>query len=186
MAEGASRADPAGRPRAVLGMIWAQARGGVIGAGGAMPWHLPEDLAHFRATTAGHPVIMGRATWDSLPRRFRPLPGRRNIVVTRDPRWSADGAQACGTPDEAVRAALDAAPSGEIWVTGGSQIYRSLLAHADLCVVTDIDTEVAGDAFAPAIDPDVWEQDPSEWQVSERTRLRYRFRTLRRRAAGGA
>src|SRR5699024_1639276 len=109
----ASRADPPARPPAALGMIWAQAHGGVIGAGGAMPWHLPEDLAHFKATTAGHPVIMGRATWDSLPPRFRPLPGRRNIVVTRDPRWSAEGAQACRTPDEAVHAAREAAASGE-------------------------------------------------------------------------
>jgi len=167
-------------------MIWAQAHGGVIGAGGAMPWHLPEDLAHFKATTAGHPVIMGRATWDSLPPRFRPLPGRRNIVVTRDPRWSAEGAQACRTPDEAVHAAREAAASGEVWVTGGSQIYRSLLPYADLCVITDIDTDVDGDTVAPAIDSGLWDEQRSEWLVSERTGLRYRFRTLRRRAAGRA
>ena len=80
------------RPR--IGLIWAQARGGVIGKDGAMPWHLPEDLAHFKRTTLGCPVIMGRKTWDSLPPKFRPLPGRRNIVVTRNTQWQADGAEA--------------------------------------------------------------------------------------------
>ena len=105
-----------------LGLIWAQARGGVIGAGGTMPWHLPEDLAHFRAATMGAPVIMGRRTWESFPDRFRPLPGRRNIVVTRDPEWVDAGAEAVGSLDEALalypapapprRAAPESAPRG--------------------------------------------------------------------------
>ena len=94
-------AAPVGHPGS-LGLIWAQARGGVIGAGGTMPWHLPEDLAHFRAATMGAPVIMGRRTWESFPDRFRPLPGRRNIVVTRDPEWADAGAEAAGSLDEAL------------------------------------------------------------------------------------
>ena len=77
----------------MIGLIWAQAANGVIGRGGALPWHLPEDLAHFRDTTRGSTVVMGRRTWDSLPDRFRPLPGRRNVVLTRHDTWTADGAE---------------------------------------------------------------------------------------------
>ena len=105
----------AGDPRAggrltVLGLIWAQsvARPGqpsIIGRDGRLPWHLPEDLAHFRAVTRGHPVIMGRRTWDSLPPRFRPLPQRRNIVLTADRDWSAPGAEAAANPDAALKLA---------------------------------------------------------------------------------
>ncbi len=166
-------------------MIWAQARGGVIGAGGAMPWHLPEDLAHFKAVTAGHPVIMGRATWDSLPPRFRPLPGRRNIVVTRDHGWRADGATAVHSTVEALAEAGSAA-AREVWVTGGAQIYSALLPHADLCAVTDIDVDVDGDTLAPALDAQWVDVAPAEWQVSARSGLRYRFRTLRRHAPGSS
>ncbi|WP_328592908.1 dihydrofolate reductase [Tomitella fengzijianii] len=164
-------------------MIWAQARGGVIGASGTMPWHLPEDLAHFKAVTAGHPVIMGRATWDSLPPRFRPLPGRRNIVVTRDRGWHADGATAVHSTADAL-AEASPAPSREVWVTGGAQIYSALLPHAELCAVTEIDVDVAGDTLAPVLGTDWFDAAPSEWHVSERSGLRYRFRTLRRRAPG--
>ena len=81
-----------------LGLVWAQARGGVIGKDGGMPWHVPEDLAHFKAVTSGHPVIMGRRTWESFPARFRPLPGRRNIVVTASPSWAEPGAERAGQP----------------------------------------------------------------------------------------
>ena len=173
--------------RPTVGMIWAQARGGVIGAEGGMPWHLPEDLAHFKATTAGCPVIMGRATWDSLPSRFRPLPGRRNIVVTRDRRWSADGAVVVHSAEDALAAAsagggaATAAPPGEVWVTGGAQIYAALLPYADVCVVTDIDTDVRGDTVAPALGAQWTEADVSGWKTSGESGLRYRFRTLRRR-----
>src|SRR5699024_616550 len=87
---GADRAESAGGPR--IGLIWAQARGGVIGAGGTMPWHLSEDLKHFSRTTTGSPVVMGRRTWESFPPRFRPLPGRTNIVIAREDAVAADGA----------------------------------------------------------------------------------------------
>jgi len=131
-----------------LGLIWAQARGGVIGRGGVLPWHLPEDLAHFKRTTLGAPVIMGRKTWESLPPRFRPLPGRQNIVITRDAQWQAPGADRAGTLDEAL-ALCASAPVA--WITGGAEIFRLALPRAHEAIVTEIDADFAGDTFAPAM-----------------------------------
>lgn len=93
-----------------IGMIWAEARGGAIGRDGEMPWHLPEDLAHFKQSTLGEPVIMGRRTWESLPERFRPLPGRENLVVTRDASYSAPGAAVRSSLPAAIQAAERPAP----------------------------------------------------------------------------
>ena len=104
-----------------LALVWAQATGGVIGADGVMPWHLPEDLAHFRRTTAGAPVLMGRTTWESLPERFRPLPGRANIVVSRQIGYPAPGALVV----DSIEAGRAAAGPGRTWVMGGAQIYRA-------------------------------------------------------------
>ena len=148
----------------MIGLVWAQARDAagrpVIGAGGTMPWHLPEDLAHFKRLTSGHPVVMGRRTWDSLPPRFRPLPGRTNVVVTRQTGWgpgdpAPDGGRPAGagsTPvhvvgsvEEALglaRAAARATGSGEVWVMGGAQLYAATIGAADRCVVTEIDAVV--------------------------------------------
>jgi dihydrofolate reductase len=134
-----------------IGLIWAQARGGVIGKGGVMPWHLPEDLAHFKRTTLSHPVIMGRKTWDSLPPRFRPLPGRDNIVVTRQPDWHEIGVQRASS----LREALQKIEHFErVWVIGGAQIYAQALPLADEVVVTEIDADFDGDAFAPTLGPE--------------------------------
>src|SRR5690606_3303315 len=100
----ASPGDPRGGGGMTwAGLIWAEAHGGVIGAGGGMPWHVPEDLAHFKETTLGTAVVMGRKTWDSLPERFRPLPGRENIVITRQQHWSEEGAVRASNVREAVR-----------------------------------------------------------------------------------
>jgi hypothetical protein len=115
------------RPEARIGMIWAQAATGVIGRDGTMPLHLPEDFEHFRRTTEGHPVIMGRRTWDSLPDRFRPLPGRTNIIVTRDQDWSAAGAIRAGSLHYAVVVALGQPDPGPIWIIGGGTLYRTQL-----------------------------------------------------------
>lgn len=131
-----------------LGLIWAQARNGVIGKGGVLPWHLPEDLAHFKRTTLGAPVIMGRKTWDSVPPRFRPLPGRRNVVVTRDAGWHAAGAERAGTLEEAIALCGDAPVA---WVTGGAEIFRLAIPRADVAVVTEIEAEFEGDVHAPAL-----------------------------------
>jgi dihydrofolate reductase len=150
-------------------LIWAQARAGTIGRGNGIPWQLPEDMAHFKELTLGHTVVMGRLTWESLPERFRPLPGRRNIVVSRDAGYVADGAEVVtAVPDEV-----------DGWVIGGAQLYASALPRASVCEVTEIDLDVPdGDAFAPVLD-DTWMGTPGEWQTS-RTGLRYRFCSYRR------
>ena len=133
-----------------LGLIYARARNGVIGHNGTLPWHLPEDLAHFKAVTQGCPVIMGRHTWDSLPPRFRPLPGRRNIVVTRQAGWQADGAERAGSLEQAVALCGDVP---QAWVIGGAQLYAQAMDLAQVAEVTEIDRDYEGDAFAPTLGP---------------------------------
>jgi dihydrofolate reductase len=164
-----------------LALIWAQAENGVIGADGRMPWHLPEDLAHFKELTLGAPVVMGRRTWDSLTDRFRPLPGRRNIVVTRAADWVAEGADVARSLDAALT--MDAAPT--TWIIGGAQLYAATIARADRLEVTDIAIAPSGDAFAPAIDRTVWsptrETADAPWLTS-RTGLEYRFVSYTRAA----
>jgi dihydrofolate reductase len=146
-----------------LGLIWAQARGGVIGKGGVLPWHLPEDLAHFKRTTLGAPVLMGRRTWDSVPPRFRPLPGRQNIVITRDANWRAPGAERAGTLEEALALCAGAQT---VWVTGGAEIFRLAIPRADVAVITEIDAEFEGDVHAPALG-DGWKETGCERHVSQ-------------------
>ncbi|MGQ7310273.1 dihydrofolate reductase [Microbacterium arabinogalactanolyticum] len=149
------------------GLIWAEAEGGVIGAAGGMPWHVPEDLAHFKEITLGDPVIMGRRTWESLPERFRPLPGRENIVITRQQDWAAEGVRRAADIDEAVRG-LD-----RMWFIGGSDIFRQVIGQADRLEVTELDLRVDGDVFAPSREG--WRLvDEGEWETS-RTGIRYRF-----------
>jgi len=132
-----------------LNLIYARAANGVIGKGGALPWHLPQDMAHFKRLTAGCPVIMGRKTWDSLPARFRPLPGRANIVVTRQGDWAQPGALRAGSLPQAL-ALCAGAP--EVWVIGGAQIYVAALPLAQRAVVTEIARHFEGDAYAPQLD----------------------------------
>lgn len=139
------------QPSTRLHLILARAANGVIGKDNALPWHLPEDMAHFKRTTLGHPVIMGRKTWDSLPAKFRPLPGRLNIVVTRDAQWQAEGASRAGSLSEAMALC----PEGsDAWVIGGAQIYAAALPLAETAVVTEIARDFEGDAFAPTFGPD--------------------------------
>lgn len=153
--------------RMMVGLIWAEAHGGVIGAEGGMPWHVPEDLAHFKQITLGTPVVMGRKTWDSLPERFRPLPDRENIVITRQQDWAAAGARRAATVEEAVRG------HDRVWIIGGAEIFRQVIADADRLEVTELDVDVAGDAYAPS--KAGWRLvDEGEWQTS-RTGIRYRF-----------
>lgn len=144
-------------------LIYARAANGVIGHNNAMPWHLPEDMKHFQQLTHGHPVIMGRKTWDSLPERFRPLPQRTNIVVTRNPGWTAAGALRA----ESLSAALKQASAyGEtIWVMGGAQIYAQALPLANSIEVTIIDRNYEGDAYAPELGPQ-WQEAARENHVS--------------------
>ena len=166
-----------------LGLIWAQARGGVIGADGSLPWHLPEDLKLFRERTTGSTVVMGRRTWDSLPERFRPLPGRTNVVLTSDPGWSAAGARRAGSVDDVL------AEPGAVWVIGGGAVYAAFLPHAERLVVTDVDLDVAGDTWAPAIGAE-WHRTartPDDgWSVSASTGLRYAVSEYARGPVGSA
>ena len=155
-----------------VGLVWAQDRDGVIGRDGALPWHLPEDLAHFRALTRGATVVMGRATWESLPERFRPLPGRRNVVLSRRPGYGAAGAD--------VRDSLGAALAdvdGPVWVIGGAQVYAQAQSLADRAAVTEVDVRVDGDALAPRLD-ERWQRigtDPADGWHRSTTGLAYRF-----------
>lgn len=142
-----------------LNLIYARARNGVIGRHNALPWHLPEDLAHFKRHTQGCPVIMGRKTWDSLPPRFRPLPGRLNAVLTRDENWIQNGTHRFDT----LQSSLDFLKNQpEVWVIGGAQVYAQALPLAQRVLVTEIDADYEGDAFAPALGP--------EWVETQRER----------------
>ncbi|MCZ2498181.1 dihydrofolate reductase [Xylophilus sp. Kf1] len=137
-------------------LIFARAANGVIGRDNALPWHLPEDMAHFRELTRGCPVVMGRQTWDSLPPRFRPLPGRRNIVLSRQTGWAADGAERADGLAQALALAADAA---DVWIIGGAQVYAQALPFAHSAEVTEIHRDFVGDAQAPVLDASLWRQD---------------------------
>ena len=163
-----------------LTIVAAVARGGVIGRDGALPWHLPEDMAHFRTVTLGHPVVMGRRTWESLPERFQPLPGRRNVVVTRNPDWSAEGAERSGSLEEAL-----ALLEGEVRVSviGGGELFAAALPLADELLLTEIDEEVEGDTFFPAWDRRAFDEVSRDDRVSK-DGPRYAFITYARRGTG--
>ena len=161
-----------------LNLIYARAANGVIGVNGTLPWHLPEDMAHFKRTTAGCPVIMGRKTWDSLPPRFRPLPGRDNIVVTRQPDWCDTGARRAASLSQAVALCAGAA---EIWVIGGAQIYAEAAPLAQRAVVTEIDRDFDGDAYAPMLG-DGWHETTRDTQLAGNG-LPFSFVTFEKRGA---
>ncbi|MGZ0711195.1 dihydrofolate reductase (plasmid) [Coraliomargarita sp. W4R53] len=167
-----------------IGLVWAEAAHGVIGAEGGMPWHVPEDLAHFKAVTLGAPVIMGRRTWDSLPEHFRPLSGRSNIVVTRNAAWSADGAETASSLDDALTSAERDSPEW-VWVIGGGGLFVESIARASRLEVTELNLEVAGDTFAPERGGwSVSAADPADgWHLSSRG-VSYRFLTFLREEGG--
>lgn len=180
----------------MLGAIWAQSLDGVIGDGVVMPWHVPEDLKHFKEATMGAPVIMGRKTWESLNPKFRPLPGRENIVLSRrEPgEWSAGA-----TVVDSIDAALETAP-GDAWITGGSQLYNSALDRVDTIELTLMGVQV-GDAYgddavlAPKVPEEFSLSADSDWLTSASGHLtipgqppselpmKYRFLTYDRKAA---
>ena len=139
---------PPPRPRITL--LAARARDGAIGRGNALPWHLPEDLRHFKETTLGHPIAMGRRTFESIG---RPLPGRRTLVASRDPAWSHPGCERVASLDDAIERC---AGLPELFVVGGGQLYAEAMPRADRLIVTDVEIDVDGDTFFPPIDPDEW------------------------------
>ena len=139
-----------------VSLIWAEAADRVIGADGSIPWQLPEEQQHFKRLTMGATVVMGRGTWESLPSSVRPLPGRRNIVVTRQPSYDAPGAEVASSLEDA----LERAKGDDVWVIGGATIYQQALPHADRVVRTRVHLQVEGDTRAPVLD--------SQWTMVER------------------
>jgi dihydrofolate reductase len=162
-----------------LVLVVARARNGVIGNNGALPWHLPADLKRFKAMTVGKPVVMGRKTFDSIG---KPLPGRHNIVLTRDRGWRADGVTVAANLAEAVAAAgLDPrARADEIMVIGGAQIYAEALPSATRIELTEVDAAPDGDTRLPPFDPTRWRETARETHPPADGRLGYAFVTLTR------
>jgi dihydrofolate reductase len=151
-------------------------RNGVIGSGGALPWHLPADLKHFRTLTMGKPIIMGRRTHESIG---RPLPGRENVVLTRDPDYRAPGCTVLHSVEAVLARFADAA---EIVVAGGADIYRALLPHAARIYLTRVHTEAAGDTHFPDYDPGAWDEiERQEFPADEKNRFACSFSVLERR-----
>jgi len=149
----------------------------VIGRANGIPWRLPEDQARFKELTLGHAVVMGRLTWDSLPAKVRPLPGRRNVVVTRQADFVADGATVVGSLEDGLTAhGQERSDSGDVWVIGGAQIYALALPLATRCEVTEVDVPLTpedDDALAPVLD-EAWVGTTGDWSTSA-SGLRYRF-----------
>ena len=160
----------------MLSIIAAVARNGVIGKDNQLLWHLPEDMRHFRETTRGKPVIMGRKTWESLPDAFRPLPGRNNIVVSRNPAYQPAGASLASTLNDAI---LKAGDAEEVFVIGGAELYRQAMPIADRLYLTEIDQEFEGDVSFPHIQESNWEEASREVQHST-SGIRYSFVRYRR------
>lgn len=161
----------------MIGLIWAQADGGVIGSNGTIPWRLPEDQARFKELTMGSAVLMGRLTWESLPASVRPLPGRRNLVLTSDEAWCAEGGERVASVEAAAGLV-----EGDLWVIGGAAVYRAALPIADRADVTEIDLDCDGDVFAPELDSSWHPVSAGPWQVSTGG-LRYKVTTYVRVAA---
>lgn len=141
-----------------VNLIVAWERNRVIGRAGTLPWHLPEDLRHFKRTTLGHPIVMGRKTWESIGRA---LPGRRSIVVTRNSRFTAPGGETAGSLAQAL-AMCAGAP--EVFVIGGAQLFAEALPLAQRLIVTEIDADFEGDTFFPPYDPAAWRETARENQ----------------------
>ena len=162
-----------------INLIWAEAHNHVIGLKGVMPWHLPEDLAHLKRTTLGATVIMGRKTWESIPAKFRPLPGRINIVVSRQTDFLAGQAAIGMQAASSLEAALSmTSEHSEVWVIGGAQIYKQALPLANKIIITEIDATFEGDAFAPTLGRE-WTETMRESFVAANG-LRYAFVTYLR------
>jgi len=139
----------------MITLVAAVARNGCIGKDGALPWRIPEDMQRYRRITMGKVVVMGRKTWESIPAKFRPLPGRTNVVVTRNPDYQLpDGVER----SPSLEAALAVHAGAEVIVNGGGEIYARAMPRADALDITHVDRDVDGDTFFPAIDPVVWRE----------------------------
>ncbi len=155
-------------------MVAARARGGVIGLGGHMPWHLPADFAHFKKVTLGHPLVLGRSTFESIG---RPLPGRQSIVLTRDPSWSYDGVLVARSVEEAIRIGREL--DDTVSIGGGGVVYADAMPHATHQILSEIDADFDGDTHYPAFDEAEWEETAREGHRDDV--LPWEARWLRRR-----
>lgn len=159
----------------MISLIVATSTNNVIGVNGELPWRLSDDLRRFRDITMGKPIVMGRKTWDSIG---RPLPGRQNIVITRQPEFVAEGCDVVASVAEALSAAGDAA---EVMIIGGSQVYSLFLPDADRLYVTRVHVEVAGDAFFPPISDSDWRLVDEEYHAAdERNEHAFSFQRFER------
>ena len=159
-------------------LVVARARNGVIGKDNAMPWHLPTDLKRFKAITVGKPVVMGRKTFESIG---KPLPGRHNIVLTRQADWTADGVTVVPNLAEAVAAAgLDPRSRGNVMIIGGAEVYALALPVATRIELTEVDAAPEGDTFLPAFDPTRWREVARETHAADGDRPGFAFVTLER------
>ncbi|MDR2787216.1 MAG: dihydrofolate reductase [Candidatus Accumulibacter sp.] len=164
------------REAPVVSLIAAVARNRVIGRDDRLPWRLPGDMRHFRETTRGKPVIMGRRTWESLPEKFRPLPGRLNVVVSRNPACSVSGAVLAGSLAEAVEKAGN---GDEIFIIGGAELYHQALPLAGRLYLTEIAAEFPGDVLFPEIHADEW-SEVARSRTFEEAGLAYAFAIYQR------
>jgi len=172
--------EMAGKTAPSLTVVVAIDRQRGIGIDNRLPWHLPEDLAHFKRLTSGHAIIMGRKTFDSIG---RPLPNRRSVVVTRNAAWAHEGVEAVGS----LEAAVALLRGQQAFIIGGAQIFGEAMALADCMVVTEIDGSFACDTFFPPLDPAVWLESARERHHSDKSGLDYAIVTyLRTGADGGA
>jgi dihydrofolate reductase len=165
-----------------IALVVAMADNGVIGRGGELPWHLPEDLKYFRAVTMGKPIIMGRRTYESIG---RPLPGRANIVVTRNSAFHAEGVDVAATPEAAIRVAERRATEAgvaEIMIIGGAEIYRTVLPRANRIYLTEVHEAAEGDTVFPDFDRDEWRETSREDRATE-SGVEISFVVLERNAA---
>ncbi len=167
---------------APISLVVARAENGVIGAGGALPWHLPGDLKRFKEITFGKPVIMGRKTWDSLPRK--PLPGRSNIVLTRDVGFAAEGAVVVHSLEAALALAAKENPS-EIMVIGGADVFAATLPLASRIHLTEVQGAPAGDVFLPAFPAEIW-RETARVAAAPGHRPSHSYVTLERRPLAGS
>ena len=158
-----------------IALVVARAANGVIGRDGRLPWHLPEDLRHFKAVTLGAPMIMGRKTFDSLPGL---LPGRRHIVLTRDSAWSAEGAEVARTAEEAIRLA----GPDRVSIIGGAEIVALFEPTADTAELTEVHADIAGDTILPPLDAERWQEVHREHHPARDDRPAFSFVRLERRA----
>lgn len=171
--------SPSPAPHSRITLIAAVARNGVIGADGDMPWRIPQDFAFFKKTTMGHPMVMGRATFDSIG---RPLPGRRSIVVTRSRTWEHDGVEVAHSLDDAIDLAARGEGGEEIFIVGGGQIYRQAMPTADRLLITEVELKPEGQVTFPEIDTTQW-SERSRVQVNDPDNVSFAFVTYERSTA---